>query len=183
MRKNDRSSPWGRARKGLFLIPLLLIVSCSTISKPQYPGDTLLVIPVFFNMKPGTQWWGYYYSLEFEGLPKPVVVSPTTNHYVAISGLPAGRYAWKKISLLPLGSGYSRATAQSYDAPNVVVETREFTATMAPFLIESIMEEVLPRRFQQKFNIKPVQDTDRKVILEELNKQEGFAAWKNGLEN
>jgi heme-degrading monooxygenase HmoA len=45
------------------------------------------------------------------------------------------------------------------------------------------MVEVMPHRFQQSWKFRAVEDADRKLILEELNSQEAFAAWENGLEN
>jgi hypothetical protein len=168
----------------LILFSLSLIVSCAGIPKPQNPGDTLLIIPVTFNLKPGTPSFGYYYSLEFNGVEKPILVSPTNAHYVAVAGMPAGKFFWKTITIIPIGSsGYAARQAQTYDAPDVAVETRENTATMAPFVIDSTMVESFTNHFQQSWKLRAVESADRQLILEELNRQDAFAAWENGLEN
>ena len=133
-------------------------------------------------MAPGADRWIYYYALEFEGLQQPVIVSPTGGHFVAASGVPAGKYTLRGITLVPIGSNnYMNSTAVKRPAPEVVVETRERTATMAPFLIESLLEEVGQYTYSQRYGFRQLQENEKQLVIAELQKQANFAAWENAL--
>ncbi|MGA2976512.1 MAG: hypothetical protein ABSF77_14485 [Spirochaetia bacterium] len=165
----------------LFLV-VILAVSCESFPRPKSASDTLLIIPVAFKFESGAQ-WTYRYRLDFEGLSQPIYVSPTTMHYIAVSGLPAGSYTWKKVTAVPLATGYVEMgrSDHSYDAPAVKIEIREGTATMAPFLLEATMNQVGMRSFQQSWGIRQVLNTDKKTISDELQGEPAFREWKNGL--
>jgi hypothetical protein len=165
------------------LLVLLALASCTSVEKPQTPEDTLLIIPVVFKAAPGSERWIWHYELEFYGLPKPVVVMPTSKHYVAVTGIPAGRYPLTRINLVPIGSNnFDNPQVLKYSAPKMLIRTEAGTATLAPFIIDSYIEETKQNWFQQRYDIRQVLEDERRVIKGELSGQENFSAWRDGLE-
>jgi hypothetical protein len=173
-----------RARSGLAaLLALVAMVSCASINKPQAPEDTLLIIPVVFKAAPGSDRWIWHYELEFYGLSKPVIVMPTDRHYVAVTGIPAGRYPLTRINLVPIGSNnFTNTQTLTYPAPKMLIQTEAGTATLAPFVIDSHIEETKPNWFTQRYEIRQVLEDERRVVKDEVGAQENFSAWRDGLE-
>jgi hypothetical protein len=162
---------------------LLLFSSCKSLDKPRGADDTLLIIPVSFKGPPGPERWIWHYELEFYGMHDRVVVMPTPKHYVAVTGIPAGRYPLTGLFLVPIGSNnFNNPRTLRYNVPKMLVKTEAGKATLAPFILDSFIEETKPNWFSQRFDIRQVLEDERQVIRDELAAQENFSAWENALE-
>jgi hypothetical protein len=162
-------------------VAILLLGSCAGLPKPESPDDTLLIIPVQFKVTAHNTHWPYSFGLGCEGIPDPILISPTSAGHVLITGLPAGTFTVKNFIVYPFGNFRgTHVQSQDISAMELSIQTVAHTVTIAGFVFQSTLGDVQGGAYSQDFHVQVLSDSEKEAILKELQGEANFSAWDNG---
>jgi len=173
--------------RAIYLLLLLFLVSSCASIKIDPPGpevQTILILP-YTKINTTGRSAGYIYHYHIVNLGDDSITYEAKFNqsgkegYLVVNSLPPGNYRVDKVTVNPVGSGgrsYDRSEYPRNEEFKLV--TGKITIFQKSIHVSQVKDPTDPGRFFGGFRIDPATPDRRNNILEKLEKQENYDAWR-----